>query len=44
MTETRKPVPEVAKDLGVNETTLGRWVSRAKRAERCCHVDGCVVV
>ncbi|MEU6323660.1 transposase [Streptomyces sp. NPDC047009] len=29
VTETRKPVPEVAKDLGVNETTLGSWVSRA---------------
>ncbi|MEV3929906.1 MULTISPECIES: transposase [unclassified Streptomyces] len=30
--ETGKPVPEVAQDLGINETTLASWVSRAKRA------------
>ncbi|MFD8982823.1 hypothetical protein [Streptomyces sp. NPDC059564] len=30
--ETGKPVPEVAQDLGVNETTLASRVSRAKRA------------
>ncbi|MFD0502180.1 transposase [Streptomyces chiangmaiensis] len=34
VTETGKPVPEVAKDLGINETTLASWVSRAKRAEK----------
>ncbi|WP_274912544.1 transposase [Streptomyces sp. WZ-12] len=34
MTESGKPVPEVAKDLGINETTLASWVSRAKRAEK----------
>ncbi|WP_176710230.1 transposase [Streptomyces sp. Wb2n-11] len=32
MTETGKPVPEVAEDLVINETTLATWVSRAKRA------------
>ena len=31
--ETRKPVAQVARDLGVNEGTLGNWVNRA-RAER----------
>ncbi|WP_338896814.1 transposase [Streptomyces sp. TG1A-60] len=34
VTETGKPAPETAKDLGINETTLASWVSRAKRAER----------
>ncbi|WP_128774461.1 transposase [Actinomyces oricola] len=31
--ETGKPIAQVARDLGVNEGTLGNWVSRA-RAER----------
>lgn len=31
--ETGKPVAQVARDLGVNEGTLGNWVARA-RAER----------
>ena len=31
--ETRKPIAQVARDLGVNEGTLGNWVQRA-RAER----------
>ncbi|MFE5689415.1 transposase [Streptomyces sp. NPDC056512] len=30
--ETGKSVAEVAKDLGINETTLASWVSRARRA------------
>ncbi|MFJ9031987.1 transposase [Streptomyces sp. NPDC102274] len=30
--ETGKPIAQVAKDLGINETTLASWVSRAKRA------------
>ncbi|GAB2968075.1 hypothetical protein GCM10023080_033620 [Streptomyces pseudoechinosporeus] len=34
VTETGKPVPEVAEDLGINETTLASWASRATRAER----------
>ncbi|MDI3390626.1 transposase [Streptomyces sp. B-S-A8] len=34
VTETEKPVGEVAKDLGINETTLASWVSRARRAGR----------
>ncbi|MCF3941528.1 MULTISPECIES: transposase [Gordonia] len=31
--ETGKPIAQVARDLGVNEGTLGNWVNRA-RAER----------
>lgn len=32
VTEPRKPVAQVAKDLGINETTLAGRVSRARRA------------
>lgn len=39
MTETGKPVPEVAEDLGINETTLASWVSRAKRAQKATPED-----
>jgi transposase len=31
--ETGKPIAQVAKDLGINETTLASWVSRARRAD-----------
>lgn len=31
--ETGKPIAQVARDLGVNEGTLGNWVNRS-RAER----------
>ncbi len=31
--ETKKPIAQVARDLGVNEGTLGNWVNRA-RAEK----------
>ena len=34
--ETGKPIAVIARDLGVNEGTLGNWVNRA-RAER----EGC---
>jgi transposase len=30
--ETGRPIAQVAKDLGMNETTLSTWVSRAKKA------------
>ncbi|MFD0449284.1 MULTISPECIES: transposase [Streptomyces violaceusniger group] len=30
--ETGKPIAQVAKDLGINDRTLARWVSRAHRA------------
>lgn len=29
--ETGKTIAEVAEDLGINETTLASWVSRARR-------------
>ncbi|MDY6811851.1 MAG: transposase [Actinomycetota bacterium] len=31
--ETGKPIAQVARDMGINEGTLGNWVNRA-RAER----------
>lgn len=30
--ETGRPVAQVARDLGVNEGTLGNWVNRAREA------------
>jgi transposase len=29
--ETGKPIAQVARELGVNEGTLGNWVARARR-------------
>jgi len=32
--ETGKPIAQVARDLGVNEGTLGNWVAKAREAGR----------
>ena len=30
--ETEKPIAQVARDLGINEGTLGNWVAKERRA------------
>ena len=32
--ETKKPIAQVARDLGVNEGTLGNWVVKAREARQ----------
>ena len=33
VTETRKPIAQVGRELRVNEGTLGNWVARARRTD-----------
>ena len=32
VSETGKPIAQVARELGINEGTLGNWVNRDRRA------------
>jgi transposase len=32
--ETGKPIAQVARDLGINDGTLGNWVAKARETER----------
>ena len=34
VTETGKPIAQVARELGVNEGTLGNWVARDRAGRR----------
>ena len=38
--ETGTPIAQVARQLGINDTTLGCWVSDARRAARRAAVPG----
>jgi transposase len=38
--ETRKPIAHVARDLGVNEGTLGNWVAKDAEARSRSGKDG----
>src|SRR6188472_379622 len=33
VSETGKPIAQVARDLGINEGTLGNWCARQRRAD-----------
>ena len=39
--ETGRPVAQVAKDLGINEGTLGNWVNAASRSAGTVVVSRC---
>ena len=37
--ETGKPIAQVARDLGINEGTLGNWCARERRARKDRSLD-----
>jgi transposase len=40
VTETGKPIAQVARDLGIGEGTLGSWVARTRKASARSAVGG----
>ncbi|MBT2400832.1 transposase [Streptomyces sp. ISL-100] len=40
VTETGKPIAQVARDLGVGEGALGTWMSRARKASATASGSG----
>ena len=39
VTQTGKPIAQVARELGINEGTLGNWCARARRAGEAGQVE-----
>ena len=39
--DDRRPVAEVARNIGVHEMTLGRWVKKAKDSSESAEQRGC---
>lgn len=40
VTETGKPIAQVARDLGIGEGTLGSWVARARKMSEASGTGG----
>ena len=39
VTQTGKPIAQVARELGVNEGTLGNWCAKQRRAGENCQAE-----